>query len=508
VGARRVLRIGLPAVLVSSLAGCGFFHGFTRPEGDGGWSPERRSQEIERHARVAGVAVIDEETAATPPSVPNQVVSPLDLSTALALAARNNYRIAEARRQVELAAHRVADTRGRLLPSLTGSGRYTWYTDPQVNQVDFPPDVLPPGVTQPIVQVRDPDFGVVNGTLTLPVDLSRELRDLLRSAQAGYRGERARSWAATLDQQAMVFRSYFQLLETRRLRRVTEETIALDRQQLANAEERYRNGRLTKNELLVVQVTLRNAEQRLLQRDLAIDRARWSLNQAVGLPVNAATEVVDIDEQPRVASVSEALRLTHLHNPVLASLLEEQQRLEATVGALKRSRFPRFTAGGAIDYSTSDLLQPQEIGSGFVGFSWDLGTDTRREAQIAEALVAAGQNRLRIERQLRELEAAVRTGHQAVDERLAAFSTAQAAVVQAEENLRIRQQQFAAGRAQSEDVLDAEALLAHQRATLASALYQAHIRNAELRQLIGLSLDDAAPLTGSEPSGEDTVSAK
>ncbi|HJQ84591.1 MAG TPA: TolC family protein, partial [Candidatus Binatia bacterium] len=58
-----------------------------------------------------------------------------------------------------------------------------------------------------------------------------------------------------------------------------------------------------------------------------------------------------------------------------------------------------------------------------------------------------------------------------------------------EENLRIRREQFAAGRATSDDVLDATVLVASERATLAGALYQAHARRAELQQLIGLPLD-------------------
>ncbi len=64
------------------------------------------------------------------------------------------------------------------------------------------------------------------------------------------------------------------------------------------------------------------------------------------------------------------------------------------------------------------------------------------------------------------------------------------AVEQAEENLRIRRQQFDAGRATSEDVLDADTLLAVQRAALASALYQAHMRRAELQQLMGQPLEE------------------
>src|SRR4029453_18544984 len=138
------------------------------------------------------------------------------------------------------------------------------------------------------------------------------------------------------------------------------------------------------------------------------------------------------------------------------------------------------------------ILQPQGIGSGYVGFSWDLGTDGGREAQLAEARIQADRNRPAIERERRELERAVRDTGEAAAERLAALDTARAAVGQAEENLRIRQQQFDAGRATSEDVLDAQALLTEQRATPATALYEAHTRRPELQELMGLPLEDLA----------------
>jgi len=270
---------------------------------------------------------------------------------------------------------------------------------------------------------------------------------------------------------------------------VTEQTLASDRQQLATAQSRFDNGRLTKNDLLVVQVAVRNAEQRFLQDNLAIDQARWALNQAVGLAVNAPTEVVDVGTRPDIPAIDEALRQAYATNPALAALLEEQQRVEATATALERSRFPRVAAGGAVDYTTSGIVQPQQVGSGFVGFTWDLGTDTRREAQIAEARAVVERNRIEIERTLRELEALVRSTQQEAEERLAALDAAEVAVGQADENLRIRRQQFDAGRATSDDVLRAVALLASERATLASALYQAHTRRAELQRLMGLPLD-------------------
>jgi outer membrane protein TolC len=468
--------------LAAILSGCAPLAHFTSPEGDGGWSAARRAEEIGKRAQAAGVAFVERPAPAVP-------AGPLDLPTALRLAARGNRRIALAATDLDVAREQVAEARGRLLPSTTGTGRFTRYTDQQTTSVVLPPGLLPPGTAAPDVIVRDIQAGVFNGTVAVPLDLSGELRHALRAAQAGYRGERARVWATTLEQQVAVIRAYFDLLEAERLRGVTEQTIESQREQLATAQARYDSGRLTKNELLVVQVTLRNEEQRLLQRQLEIDQARWTLNQAVGLDVDAPTEPADVSERPEVPSVEEALREAYARNPVLASLVEEQQRLDETARALAASRLPRFSGGGAIDYTTSAILQPQRVGSGFVGFSWDFGTDGQREARIAEARLEVERNRTEIERDLRELEASVRSTQQAAEERLAALATAKAAVGQAEENLRIRRQQFDAGRAQSEDVLGAEVLLAGQRATLATALYQAHTRRAELEQLMGGSLE-------------------
>jgi outer membrane protein TolC len=469
----------IAAATLLLVCGCG---AAWRPEGDGGWSPARRTEEIGVLAQRAGVDLEGDGT----PSAPRTI----DLATALAMAADGNRRIAISRLDLAVAAEEVSLVRGQLLPSTIGTGRYTWYTDELRNRVPLPTGIGA-GPNSAIV-IRDKDFGTVNGTIALPIDLSGELRHALDAAQAGYRGERARVWATTLDQQLGVTRAYFDLLEAERLREVTEQNVLLYREQLANAESRYQNGQLTKNQLLVVQVALQSGEEERQQRALAIARARYALNDAVGLEVNAPTEPADVTERPSVPITEDALRVAYAENPLLRSLVEEQQRLEETTRSIELGWLPRVTAGGAIDYSSSQLLEPSEFGSGFVGFTWNLDTDGRRAAQVAQARIAAERNRLGIERQLRDLEALVRTTQQAAAERLAALTIAEQAVGQAEENLRIRRQQFDAGRASSEDVLDAQALVSNQRALRASALYQAHVRLAELHSLMGRDLAGAS----------------
>ncbi len=475
-------RILAVAPLVA-LAACGPVAMLTRPEGAGGWTAERRAQELARRAEAAAVELAPE------PMVDAPAGAPLTLADALRHAAGGNRRLAEARQQLAIARARVAEARGRLFPSTVASGRYAFASDEQSARLAIPAGLLPGGAPSSVT-IRDQNLGTVNATATLPIDLSGEIWWALASAQAGYRGEAARLWATTLQQDVVVIGAYYTLLEALKLRTVTEQTIALQREQLGNARERFDNGRLTKNELLVVQVGLQNAEQELHRRALAIDQARWALNEAIGFPVDAPTEVADVPERPTLPVVTEALRTAYRDNPALVALVEEQQRLEASATSLSRSRLPRFSGGGMLDHSTTDVIEPTTLGTGFVGFSWDLDTDTRIRARLAAERAAVEQNRIRVERELRELERAVRATWGAAAERLAALTSAEAAVGQAEENLRIRRQQFDVGRATSDDVLDAQRLLSLQRATLATARYQAQTHRAELQALMGQPVTD------------------
>ena len=478
-------------LIATAVAGSALFIGcsasnLVRPEGDGGWGPQEREQEISRALTVRDAAEPSPAAAAVART------ETLDLGTVLRLVRERRQRIAQRELQVAAAADRVGDVRGRLLPATYGSARYSWYSDTQSTSVKFPQAVLDQFQLQsaPAVKIRDAEAGVFNGTVLLPIDLSGELRHALRAAQAGYRGERARLWAVTLEQENAAVHAYFQLLEAQRLREVTNQTITQIRQQLTQTQSKFDNGRVTKNELLVVQVALRNLEQQLLQRDLALDQARWTLNQLTGRGIDSNTDVDDVRSPPEVPEVHELLQTMQQHNPLATALVEEQQRLDESVVALERSRLPRFSAGAAVDYTTSEIVQPQQIESGFVGLTLDLGTDLRREAQIAEARAACAKNRAPRKGLLQELEAAVRSVHGATLERLAALRTAEIAVGQADENLRIRQQQFDSGRIESDKVLEADALVQSQRAVAASALYQAHSRRAELQQLVGLPLND------------------
>lgn len=464
------------------------------PAGNAGWNAARRERELARASSLAAPAAAPGRDAA--PST----AAPLDLASALDLAGRRNRSIAAASASVNAAAGDVAAVRAALLPTAGIRGGYNWYSDDQTNSIVLDPSLLPPGTAIPSVTVREQDFANVTAAVRLAIDLGGELRHSLDAAQASYRAEAARAWATHLDEEKNVAAAYYGLLEAERLREVGQQTVTLYERQLADASIRYEQGRLTRNGVLVVQVTLTDARQVVLQLENAVAIARRALNVVTGLDVSAATEVREVAGRPSLPSLDDAVAKLKSANPVVTSLLEEVNAADERLTSAKRARLPRFSLTAAYDATTAKVLTPNDYASVGVGVEMDL-VNLRREGEIARLGAVATRTRLVLDRTTRDLEKLLRDSHDRLRERLAAIDAARSAVGQAEENMRIRRVQFDEGRATSEDLLQASQLLVRQKAMLAASLYQAHERRAELQQLMGRPLAelaaDPAPQGGS-----------
>ena len=87
---------------------------------------------------ATGAAAPDAASIRRPAAAARDPQASLDLAQALDLAARGNRRIAEAEKQLQATAERVADVRGRFLPATTAQARYTWYSSAQTTNVELP----------------------------------------------------------------------------------------------------------------------------------------------------------------------------------------------------------------------------------------------------------------------------------------------------------------------------------------------------------------------------------
>ena len=212
----------------------------------------------------------------------------------------------------------------------------------------------------------------------------------------------------------------------------------------------------------MVQVALqRRRAGQLLQRDLAIDQARWTLNRADRRPRQRPDRGgATCARRPTCPPSARRSAWRTRDNPVAA-------RLARGAAAPRGDSAPRSSAAACraspraarIDYS--QLGHRRSRSASAPGSSASPGTSgPTRGARRRSPRRASRRERNRHRARARAARA---RGGRALTQRRRrgaarrARPRREAAVGQAEENLRIRQQQFDAGRAQSEDVLDAEA---------------------------------------------------
>ena len=101
---RHALRPIAALATLALVSSCSVTRTLSRPEGNGGWTAEKRRDELARRAELAGVRFpAADPSVANAPTVESMRAThaPLTLADALALAATGNRRIAESAKQVE-----------------------------------------------------------------------------------------------------------------------------------------------------------------------------------------------------------------------------------------------------------------------------------------------------------------------------------------------------------------------------------------------------------------------
>ena len=301
----------------------------------------RRRDELARRATAAAVALDPE---APPPGARGRRHAAVARPTPSPSRPRGNRRIAEAERGVDAAAARVRDTRGRLLPGDDRARAATRGTPIRAAQRRRPAGRATRASASRIRASSSASSSrdALNGDhrssrSTSPARSGRRSPPRRPATAASARAPgppRLRRRSSSSGPTSTCSRRSGCAPSSSRTSRSTAT-------QLANAQQRYDAGRLTRNELLVVQVALQDREQELRQRDLDIDRARRGLNEAIGRPVDAPTARRRRRRSSRRCRRSTTRCATPSRTTRCSlSLVEEQQRLEDTATALARSRLP------------------------------------------------------------------------------------------------------------------------------------------------------------------------
>lgn len=419
------------------------------------------------------------------PALAAEAPSTLDLKEALRLAWKANPNMQISRLQSLIAGEEVKRARSGFLPTVKSEVSQT-INDNEIT-TKIPPGTIP-GVPSA-------------GAISFPTNNRNywSSKTYLDQTIFDFWGTPSRYQAAVLGKSASlldtaktrddlflnVARGYFSTLRAQKLEVVARQDVTDLQAHLKIAQDQYKFGTVTFNDVLQAEVSLADAEQRLIVAKTDSIDNRSALNKVLALPVSAATVLKDEKLETRPWRLEEATDAALKQRSDLKATTERIAQQEKVVTQTKSQYYPRIYTQAGMTWQQNQFMLHDTQWFGIFGMQWTLfsGLDTR--AQVAQARLKVNQ----FQEQRRDLDDQVRLDVQnaylKVKQTADQIRTTEKAVKQAEENLRLNEERYKEAVGTATEVIDADTLLIRTRVNYWTALYDHQMAKAELLWAMG-----------------------
>jgi outer membrane protein len=331
--------------------------------------------------------------------------------------------------------------------------------------------------------------GIASAELSVPLYTSGRIQATVQAASAGAAVAADAQRGAAQDLRFAVAEAYIQVLRTRAALRVAQSQAASLQAHAADAQRLYSAQSVALTDVLSARVALANADQSRLRAQNAVQLALATYNRLLGQDLS---RVPELDEQlPPIAPDLTGASLQALtqralrERPELAAASQSADAYQQQARAQSAGRGPQLALNLGYYHFDNDFLNRQDFGYVGVGLRWTLfdGGQARERADSLRSTARAEQQQLQDLRSRVELQ--VQQAWLDRTQAAARQSSANAAVSQAEENLRVTRQLYEAGAGTSTQVLDAEALRAAALSNRDEAHFDLALAQFELAHAAG-----------------------
>ena len=282
-----------------------------------------------------------------------------------------------------------------------------------------------------------------------------------------------------------VSKGYFSTLRAQKLEVVATQDVADLKAHLKIARDQYEFGVVTYNDVLQAEVSLADAEQRLIVAKTDTIDIRSAFNKVLAIPVSTPTVLKDEKLETRPWALEEATTAALKQRSDLKASTDRIGQQEKVVTQTKSQFFPRVYAQAGLNYQQNQFMLHDTQWFGIFGMQWTLFSGLDTKAQVAQSRLKVNQ----LQEQHKDLDEQVRLDVQnaylKVKETADRIRVTEKAVTQAEENLRLNEERYKEAVGTATDVIDAETLLTRTRVNYYTALYDHQMAKAELLWSMG-----------------------
>lgn len=434
---------------------------------------------------LAASTVVAQRTPRAP-----EVPDTLDLPTAITYAIENNFSIQQARERIREQEGLIVEVRALALPSATLNSYYNRFADEIDNtagKINQNWDVA--------INIRQTLYS--GGGVRAALDSQKSLREAVRRDLEGVIN------AAILD----VRTRFYDVLLAREQIKVQDENVALLREQLQTAKNRFEAGAVSNFDVLRAEVELANAlpEQIHARNSLrtAIDSLRLSLgyvNPSAGTIAKVPEFVGELDYSPVSFELADTLETAHANRPELQRLAAVVEANKAGLKYARSGYLPDLALVGGYEFRNSGFSAriPDSLDGWTVGLqsSWAIFDGQRTKGQVIQARSQLAQAELSYDEFGLSVEVEVRRALSAFQEAGELVDAAEKVVEQAQEALRLANSRYGAGTATQLDVLTTQVSLIRAQLNKLQAVYNYNVSVARVRQAAGIP----DPLVKFEPA--------
>jgi outer membrane protein len=421
----------------------------------------------------------------------------LTIEKALAVGLENSKSLHSSFMKVQGVEAKSSETNAQRLPSIKLGGSYTRLSDVPAFQAVIPanafgPNFPPQQVSFPLSQTILNNYNL-RATLQQPLFTGFRLQS--SSAIADYTTQ-ATNEDYHKDRAELIYNiknAYWSLYKANEFKKVIDENVEQMKAHLNDVENFFKQGVVTKNEVLKVEVQLSNAQLLQLDAKNNVQLAMIGLNNIVGLPLNTEIDIASTAQLPQQVT-NDLLSLTQKALDMRPELRGMDYRVKASEAGVTLARsgwFPQIYLSGNYYYarpnqrivpSLDQFKDTWDVNLSFSLDVWNWGT-TIHQTHQAQALLEQTQDALS---QLRDgITLEVTQNYLNFNQSKERIDVAKKGVTQAEENYRITDEKFKSGLALNSDLLDAEVALLQARWNYIQALVDHELADAKLQKAIG-----------------------
>jgi outer membrane protein TolC len=420
---------------------------------------------------------------AQPSSVP---ALELTLEDAIARALASSHLIEETRARGDAAAAVTGQRHSALLPQVAAQAGYT-----RTNHVDqF--GIAGPGDRFLVIYPDIPNNYRTRLDLQWPVFTSGRLNSLEAAARFDQAAATHDIDTTTIDVRLDTTRAFWAVIVATESQRVLDEALAQTSEHLRDVRNRFQAGFLPPNDVLTAEA--QEARERVLSIQARASREVAEADLARRIGVAAGTRITPmasleppVVETPLDALVAEARQRRPERQALDQRIAAAEQRQRAAATGM----YPTVGIGGGVDYARPNpKIFPrsgiwQDSWDASVNVNWPLFDGGKTRSDTAEA--AAGVRALRA--RLAELDSVIALD---IRQRLSELEASRAALDAAEIGLRaatearrVVAERFAAGVAESIDVVDAEVAILQAQLDRVQAIADGRLAEARLNRALG-----------------------